>query len=99
MLEKPITPPSFSADQTSKMGGKLNMKKDFIALFKNTNFLIMGGAFINSFAIQVSMGALLPYLTIPYGFSNAQGGIFGIFFIVCGIVASGPFSGYLDKSG
>lgn len=44
------------------------------------------------------MGALLPYVTIPFGFTNAQGGIFGVFFIICGIFSSGIFSGYLDRT-
>lgn len=74
------------------------MKKDIGVLLKNGNFLLVSFTFMWLFAIYSAIGGVLPYLTIPFGYSNAYGGIFGGFFIVSGIIGSTIFASQLDKT-
>lgn len=55
-------------------------------------------SFIFAFSIQASFGAILPYITLPFGFENKDGAQFGGAFIIVGVIGSTIFSKILDRT-
>jgi len=73
------------------------MKKDFLALVKNRNYIMMLMTYSLMYGVYTCLGACLDSVVMPYGFTSGDAAIFGATFICCGILGSFIFSSILDK--
>lgn len=93
--EKPDSPPSHSALQSTKE--EFNFKNDLKLILNNKNFLLMVIAFNMLYSVYTCLGAIVNNLVHPFGYTSADSSIFGVVFISSGLISSFITSGLLDK--
>lgn len=93
--EKPLTPPSLSAEVEKTA----NSKDSLIACFKNKNFVKVLIFFSTAYGSFNALGIVINILLDPYGYSGFDTSLVGLVLIIFGLIGSGVVCFYVAATG
>jgi FLVCR family MFS transporter 7 len=79
---EPPSPPSPSEEQHLK----INIKKDFIGLLTNCQYLLLLFGFSFGYGIFSAITTVLEQLIAPFGYTSSDTGVFGAIVIITGLI-------------
>jgi FLVCR family feline leukemia virus subgroup C receptor-related protein len=75
-----------------------SISRDFRILMKNRSYVFLAFNFTFLYGIYTALGAVVNFITAPYGYSNTDNSIFATVLIICGVLGSLVFGMVLAKT-